>query len=314
MKIRIIASLASLSLLAACSSTPEKQPGPLVTDGRALLQKPDPTPKREPPSKTGNPASYVVFGKRYHVLDSSAGFSQRGLASWYGKKFHGRKTSSGARYDMYEITAAHKRLPIPTYVRVTRTDNGRSIVVKVNDRGPFVTGRVIDLSYAAAAKLDMLQEGTVPVEIVALSPYQAKSGAAGKQLAQQQKKQYPLTSDTMAASADQPARNDAAGTALRPLLSETLTRIKPPSQHNSLIVQRGVDSGTFFLQVGAFSKRRGAEQLQQRLSKSLGRPIQINTDGGLYKVRIGPLADHADLAPLSKQIAAMGLEQPRVIY
>lgn len=121
-------------------------------------------------SKSGNPSSYVVYGKRYYVLDSAAGFKQRGIASWYGKKFHGRKTSSGEVYNMYAMTAAHKTLPIPVYVRVKNLSNGRSIVVKVNDRGPFVDGRIIDLSYTAAQKLDITGQGTARVEIATLSP------------------------------------------------------------------------------------------------------------------------------------------------
>ena len=116
-------------------------------------------------SKLGNPSSYVVAGKRYYVLESASGFKQRGIASWYGKKFHGRKTSNGEIYNMYGMTAAHKTLPIPVYVRVKNLTNGRSIVVKVNDRGPFVEGRIIDLSYTAAEKLDIIGTGTARVEI-----------------------------------------------------------------------------------------------------------------------------------------------------
>ncbi len=116
-------------------------------------------------SKTGNPSSYVVFGKRYYVLDSAHGFVQRGVASWYGKKFHGRKTSSGEIYNMHAMTAAHKTLPLPSYVRVKNLTNGRSVVVKVNDRGPFVGDRIIDLSYAAATKLGVTGPGTAQVEV-----------------------------------------------------------------------------------------------------------------------------------------------------
>lgn len=117
------------------------------------------------PSKRGNPSSYVVFGKRYYVLDSSAGFVQRGIASWYGTKFHGRPTSSGEIYNMHAMTAAHKTLPIPVYVHVKNLDNGSSTIVKVNDRGPFIAGRIIDLSYAAAIKLGVDGPGTANVEI-----------------------------------------------------------------------------------------------------------------------------------------------------
>lgn len=129
------------------------------------------------PSASGNPSSYVVAGKRYYVLDSSHGFRQRGVASWYGKKFHGRKTSSGETYNMYAMTAAHKTLPIPVYVRVKNLSNGRSVIVKVNDRGPFITGRIIDLSYSAAQKLDIVGKGTARVEINTLAPGQNQSAS-----------------------------------------------------------------------------------------------------------------------------------------
>ena len=130
----------------------------------------DAVPKVEPKSRHGNPASYAVFGKRYYTLDSSDGYRERGIASWYGTKFHGRRTSSGEPYDMYAMTAAHKTLPLPTYVRVTNLDNGRSVVLRVNDRGPFHTNRIIDLSYTAASKLGILSRGTGSVEVLALDP------------------------------------------------------------------------------------------------------------------------------------------------
>jgi rare lipoprotein A len=125
-------------------------------------------------SKLGNPTSYVVFGKRYYVMDSAHGFVQRGTASWYGKKFHGRKTSSGEVYNMHEMTAAHKTLPLPSYVRVVNIENGRSIVVKVNDRGPFIGDRIIDLSFAGATKLGVVEPGTAEVEISVLSSSKSK--------------------------------------------------------------------------------------------------------------------------------------------
>jgi len=125
-------------------------------------------------SEQGNPSSYVVFGKRYRVLDSADGFRQRGIASWYGTKFHGRQTSSGEVYNMHAMTAAHKTLPIPVYVHVKNLDNGRSIIVRVNDRGPFIDGRIIDLSYAAAKKLGVDGPGTANVEISTLGPGENK--------------------------------------------------------------------------------------------------------------------------------------------
>lgn len=125
-------------------------------------------------SSAGNPSSYVVFGKRYHVLDSADGFVQRGVASWYGIKFHGRKTSSGEIYNMHDMTAAHKTLPLPVYVHVKNLDNGRNAVVRVNDRGPFIPGRIIDLSYAAARKLGVKGPGTANVEISVVKQGQSR--------------------------------------------------------------------------------------------------------------------------------------------
>lgn len=134
---------------------------------------PDAVPRAEPRSRGGNSPSYSVFGKTYRVLDDARGFRERGVASWYGKKFHGNRTANGETYDMYAMTAAHKSLPLPSYARVTRLDNGRSVVVRVNDRGPFHRGRIIDLSYAAAAKLGMLGAGSAEVEVVAIDPLEA---------------------------------------------------------------------------------------------------------------------------------------------
>jgi len=157
-------------LLTGCSSLSTQD-----TDGAPDKQVdydqiPDAEPRIEALSKYGNPDSYVVFGKRYYVRKNIEEFSEQGVASWYGTKFHGQRTSSGEPYDMYAMTAAHKSLPIPSYVKVSNLDNGKSIVVRVNDRGPFVDNRIIDLSYVAAQKLDMTNNGTANVEISVIRP------------------------------------------------------------------------------------------------------------------------------------------------
>ena len=128
----------------------------------------DAVPKDEPLARYGNHSPYTVLGKTYTVLPSSKGYHERGIASWYGSKFHGRRTSSGELYDMHLATAAHKSLPLPTYAEVTNLDNGRKMIVKVNDRGPFHDDRLIDLSYTAASKLDILATGTGMVEVRAI--------------------------------------------------------------------------------------------------------------------------------------------------
>jgi len=133
-------------------------------------QIPDAKPRVEPKSRYGNPSNYEVLGKEYHVMQSAKGFTQKGIASWYGSKFHGQRTSDGEVYDMHKMTAAHKTLPLPSYVEVTNHNNGRKVIVRVNDRGPFHKGRIIDLSYAAAAKLGVTKTGTAPVTIRVVTP------------------------------------------------------------------------------------------------------------------------------------------------
>jgi rare lipoprotein A len=155
-------------VLAACSvGVKDGPPDDVNYDWNKI---PDATPKTEPQSRYGNPEKYTVLGKEYHVMPSSKGFTQKGIASWYGSKFHGQRTSDGEVYDMRAMTAAHKSLPLPCYVEVTNHNNGRKAVVRVNDRGPFHKGRIIDLSYAAAVKLGVTKTGTAPVTIRVVTP------------------------------------------------------------------------------------------------------------------------------------------------
>ncbi len=166
--------LASLLLISACGTLRNNR-YPIHQDRAPdknvdTSQVPDAVPRNEPPSKYGNPSSYRVNGRTYRVMKNSRGYRARGIASWYGKKFHGHRTSSGETYNMYAMTAAHKQLPLPTWVRVTHLGNGRSVIVKVNDRGPFHANRIIDLSWAAAKKLGITASGTGMVEIEAIDP------------------------------------------------------------------------------------------------------------------------------------------------
>ena len=173
--LNLAAAFSIASLLAACV-TPGSGDGPPRRSTSAPASLPgDAVPRKEPRSRYGNGPTYTVRGINYRVLDSSQGYQERGVASWYGKKFHGRMTSSQEPYDMYAMTAAHKSLPLPTYVRVRNLKNNRSIVVRVNDRGPFVDNRLIDLSYSAALKLDMVRDGTTLVEVTAISYDQAST-------------------------------------------------------------------------------------------------------------------------------------------
>ncbi|GGC03991.1 septal ring lipoprotein RlpA [Marinobacterium zhoushanense] len=171
--------LAGITVLAGCSSTGKQE----ENAGRYSMKHdrypaqpvdvsavPDAVPRVEPKSRGGNKSPYRVLGQSYYVLDSASGYRARGTASWYGEKFHGHLTSNGETYDMYKMSAAHKSLPLPTFARVTNLDNGRQVIVRVNDRGPFHDDRLIDLSYAAAARLDMLGKGTARVEVEAIDP------------------------------------------------------------------------------------------------------------------------------------------------
>ena len=159
----VFAYLQACSVFSSRTDSPPAQPVDVANI-------PDAVPKYEPRSKFGNPDSYVVDGKKYYVRRDSAGFVERGIASWYGTKFHGHRASSGETYNMYAMTAAHKTLPLPTYAAVKNLDTGKSIVVKINDRGPFHENRIIDLSYVAAMKLGILNAGTGLVEVRAIDP------------------------------------------------------------------------------------------------------------------------------------------------
>lgn len=175
---------ASILMLAACATMVREQPGPAVPPGEPLPGEPvdgapdvvldisrirPMVPGPEPRSPYGNHSPYTVLGQTYTVKPSSVGYLERGIASWYGTKFHGRLTSSGEPYDMFELTAAHRTLPLPTFAEVRNLNNGRSIIVRINDRGPFHPDRIIDLSWAAAVKLGIDQQGTGPVEVRAIT-------------------------------------------------------------------------------------------------------------------------------------------------
>ena len=169
-----LASIVALALLTACSSAPKKggyykDDGPGANPPSNLDRVTDAKPRAEPLHRAAN-RPYEVFGKKYVPLASVRPFHQRGVASWYGKRFHGQKTASGETYDMYAMTAAHPILPIPSYVRVTHLKSGKQVIVRINDRGPFHSGRVIDLSYAAAHRLGLLGTGSGEVEIEAIVP------------------------------------------------------------------------------------------------------------------------------------------------
>jgi rare lipoprotein A len=269
--------------LSACSSTPQ-HPGPpprSTTSPPPVLTAPPPVPGAvpdavphiEPRSRYGNPPFYDVFGKRYYVLSSSVGYWERGVASWYGPGFHKERTSTGEPYDMYGMTAAHKTLPLPAYVRVTNLQNGRSVVVRVNDRGPFVGNRIIDLSYTAAAKLDMLRNGTAMVEIRSIDPSVAPP-------------------PVIIASAGSPA---PAATA--PVVTPTVTPAVAPAP-TSDGSPASLGGPGLFVQAGAFADPANAERLAARLRGGSYGKVFVRDDEiagrKMYRVRIGPVPDVAE--------------------
>jgi rare lipoprotein A len=287
--------LLALGALAGCGSNPK------YGDGHT----PGAVPKVEPKSRYGNMKSYEVFGQRYVTKASSRGHVERGQASWYGKKFHGRKTSSGERYDMYQMTAAHKTLPLPTYALVTNLENGRSTVVKVNDRGPFVGTRIIDLSYAAAKRLDMIHAGTAMVEVRSIDPrdHGGKVKVPLRMASASATPKVASASERRAdeASAEATGRGSAAKSASpTPTLASSSAR-------------------PVYLQVGAFGSRGNALQLQTQLSGAVDQPVLVRTastaaaSDPLYKVQVGPLSSEADADALGRRLAALGIATPVVV-
>jgi len=251
----------------------------------------DAVPQKVVRTKAGNKSPYTVLGKTYRVMPDSKGFTQTGEASWYGKKFHGHKTSNGEIYDMYGMTAAHKTLPIPTYVRVTNLDNGLSTVVRVNDRGPFHGKRIIDLSYAAATKLDYSGKGTARVKIEALE--------AGES--------YKVTESK---STPKPVAVPAKPQTVKPVVQDKITpAAQQPNEQNYHL------PGNTYLQVAAFVSESSAEKAKSRLSELTGFPIKIkHHNNQLYKVLIGPITDNFDLLDLRQMLISQHFGNPHVVY
>lgn len=250
----------SLALwFAGCSSTKVFEPSDQApASPRDVSAVPNAVPKAEPRSRYGNPASYVVFGKRYHTLPSSKGYRERGLASWYGTKFHGKRTSSGEPYDLYAMTAAHKTLPLPTYVEVTNLDNGRSVIVKVNDRGPFHGGRIIDLSYTAASKLGILDKGTGRVEVRAIDPRTPDQAPANTPVL--------IQKDIPAETTDSQLFLQVGAFQDRNNAERMRNNIQAQNLGAVRIVEAGTEQGTFYkVQVGPLSDAGEADRVAQAL-------------------------------------------------
>ena len=234
---------------------------------------PDLVPKYEPKSRGGNKSPYKVWGKQYYVMDSAEGYTAEGTASWYGQKFHGHKTSNGETYDMYAFSAAHKSLPLPTYLKVTNIDNQRSVIVRVNDRGPFHGDRLIDLSYAAAARLGYHKKGLARVRIEAITPSPGE--------------RYSST--------------PVAATQPKPVVTPSVAPVSAQAPANDLLFSH--------LQLGAFSQHASAKRLKQRLYERFDTRINIevlHAPDGLYKVLVGPYETDALLEDWQTKLNAAG--------
>ncbi len=296
---------------------------------------PDAVPQSEPKSSSGNPDSYEVYGDHYVILKDARGYKERGYASWYGKKFHGKRTSSGEPYDMFKMTAAHKTLPIPCYARVTNLDNGKSVVVRINDRGPFHEGRIIDLSYTAAVKLGSLGKGSIPVEVEAIDPsmptpttqYAAAPRPAPpvpppQQVAAIAPPRPPAavaatppptipaptvataTAAAMTAAAPAPPRLSLANTLSTPAAAPPVVTLPPPT----------TVPGSRYLQAGLFNDPINAVTMREQLNGLGIANVQLKNDvrngSAVSRVLIGPFVDDELLAVVRKRLS--DLQMPAV--
>jgi peptidoglycan lytic transglycosylase len=308
--------------LTACFSAPQRGASPSATPVPVPVPPPPPAerppppdsvpdmvPRNEPRSRTGNPPFYDVLGKRYFVLSSSVGYVERGVASWYGPGFHKVRTSTGEPYDMYAMTAAHRTLPLPAYVRVTNLQNGRSIVVRVNDRGPFVGNRIIDLSYTAAVKLDMLRNGTAMVEVRNLEPVAVGAPLSAALAAPSA---AALGTPSAPSSAPPSAAPPLTAPHAAPLVATPITAAEAPPPAPADAVQSPAaasdSSGSgvstvpvpraLFIQAGAFSDPKNAERLMEELRGGGYGTVFVrdNEIAGrrMYRVRIGPVPNVAE--------------------
>ncbi len=288
---------------------------------------PEPEVKDEPRSRVGN-RSYAVLGKRYQIRDSAEGYVEEGMASFYGKKFHGRLTSNQEVYDMYAFSAAHKSLPLPSYVRVTNLANGKSVVVRVNDRGPFHAGRVIDLSYAAATKLGFTKQGTARVEVRALTPDEGR-GAGRSERTARVRPQPPAeppraTVPDTSVSADEFERwmqsqgiRFAAGKPgdAKPVVAEPDKSPKPAPLPSEPVANAQQGDGVL-LQLASFSARDNAERAREALQAGGLDALRIDEASvngqPVWRLRIGPVPA-TQAQELSARAADLGFGSAQIV-
>lgn len=283
-------SLIAILVLSGCGSSPKREtsssssrPGGYYQDDGPGTDQPDLSnvkdaqPKSEPLHKYAN-RPYTVLGKSYTPYTSIPSYKARGTASWYGKKFHGQKTSSGEIYDMYAMTAAHTTLPLPSYVRVTNLDNKKSVIVRINDRGPFHSDRIIDLSYAAASKLGIIKAGKGYVEVESIQP-----------------SAYSSTETVVS------TQSNIISDSSTPIVTDTITN-----------EERGL-----YLQLAAFSSKENAESFLQRIraQTNLNSPTKISSANGLFRIYVGPYPNRDELSVVQEQMhRELGIKGVSVVH
>jgi rare lipoprotein A len=263
-------------------------PGDEIPDG--LDDIPDAEAKWEPLHKPAT-RPYVVLGKEYVPNTTLKPYKARGVASWYGKKFHGQKTSNGDTYDMFAMTAAHPTLALPSYVRVTSQHSGRSVIVRINDRGPFHAGRIIDLSYTAAYRLGLINGGSGQVEVEAILPGEATATA------------YAQVAPP-AGEADEIAR-----------LAQRMEREERPIQSAAATGSDDHQPG-IYLQLGAFANPDNAENMRNHLARELdwlSEPLRVRASGGVHRLHLGPYASRSDAEQVAEKIRATLGQRPTVV-
>lgn len=290
-------ALACLVLISGCTTSPsipviteEKDSGPPAPVDVSHIN--EPVPRVEPRTRAGNSNPYKVLGKTYYLVQDPTGYKEKGVASWYGRKFHGKRTANGEIYSMYGMTAAHRTLPIPSYVRVTNLKNNRSAIVRVNDRGPFHGNRVIDLTYAAAKKLGFERVGTAEVLVEYIDPAARSESTVAS------------TKETGGEVKVASLHNNA----------------EPPAPAPANSAGYAIPANTY-LQVGAFTLEKSALALRQKLRDLTAYPVVVRkpgasatTDDKLFRVRIGPLKDNLDLVLLRQKVLDASLPEPHVVY
>ncbi len=314
----LLLSGACAALLAGCSGSPSRSATAARDSSYARPHRdgapwwdvdvskiPDAVPTPYAGPLKANP--YTVMGQTYFPLQDASRYSAVGTASWYGTKFHGQATANGEAYDLYGMTAAHKTLPLPCYVRVTNLDNGRSVILRVNDRGPFYSDRIIDLSFAAAKKLGYAETGTARVKVEGIDPLRWQAG------------QGQTSTAALLVMAPDPAVTAAVAAASR--TPERWT--PPPAQHAAAVVPGALGpsagsqpaSGGLFIQVGAFANPDAAELLKDRLSGMVSAPVFISpvvrNQQVYHRVRLGPVASASEAARLEDSVRLARLGEPR---